>query len=311
MIENLGISDASIEVGIGLPDLEDVPAFAQRVERAGFDYLSSGEHIFFHGPTPNSLVALAAAASVTERIGLLSAIALAPLYPPALLAKMASVLDHVSGGRFHLGVGVGGENPREFEAVGVPLAQRGRRTDEALEVIRQLFTSERVSFHGQWTSFEEVALDPRPVRKDGPPIWVAGRSEAAMRRAGRFADVWMPYMYTPEQLVKSIVEVRRQAEAHGRNPDAVRATLHAFICVDEDGDLARKTITRAVGQTYKQDFSRLAHYLIAGTAEECVARIAEYAQAGARCVQLNLGCPPDQQDRVLQTIEAHVLPSLR
>ena len=115
----------SIEFGISLRLLFGAKDEARRAEALGYDYLLTGEHVMFHGPTANNLVSLAAAAGATERIKLMSGIVLVPLYPAALLAKQVSVLDVVSDGRFHLGVGVGGEYPKEFAAVGVPVAERG------------------------------------------------------------------------------------------------------------------------------------------------------------------------------------------
>jgi probable F420-dependent oxidoreductase len=301
----------TVRVGIGLDRLEGLADAARQIEADGFDFVSSGEHVFFHGPTPNSFVALAAAAGATERLRLLSAIAILPLYPAALAAKLAAVLDVVSGGRFDLGIGVGGEIPKEFEAVGVPVRERGARTDEALEVMRLLFSPGPHTFEGRFTSFADCELQPGPAQDGGPPIWVAGRSEAAMRRAGRFGSVWMPYMYTPERLASSLETVRATAEAEGRDPAAVDGAIFSFICVDEDGDKARATVIEAVGHNYRQDFSKLGHYLIAGTPEECAARIGEYVEAGARAVQLQFGCPPERRDAVYGLIRDRLLPLLR
>ncbi|MBS1889172.1 MAG: LLM class flavin-dependent oxidoreductase [Actinobacteria bacterium] len=300
-----------IRVGLGLTGLDGLVERARELEAADFDFLSCGEHVFFHGPTPNALVALAAAAGATTRIRLLSAITILPLYPPPLAAKMASVLDVVSGGRFDFGIGVGGEIEKEFSAIGVPVRERGRRTDEALEVVAKLFSPGEHSFAGEFTSFDGCRLQPPPAQAGGPPIWVAGRSEAAMRRAGRFGSVWMPYMYTPEKLATSLAVVREEAERNGRDPAAVRGAIFAFVCIDEDGDAARAAAVEAVGHNYRQDFSRLGHYLVAGTPRECAARIGEYTDAGAEAVQLQLGCAPDAEQGVYEALRDELLPLLR
>ena len=133
-----------IEFGVSLRLLGGAKDEARNAEALGYDYLLTGEHIMFHGPTSNNLVALAAAAGATERIKLMSGIVLVPLYPPPLLAKQASVLDVVSDGRFSLGIGVGGEFPKEFEAVNVPVGQRGSRTNEALEILDLLLREKNV-----------------------------------------------------------------------------------------------------------------------------------------------------------------------
>ena len=122
---------ASIEFGVALTSVKGVAEFARLAERLGYDYLTCGEHVMFHGPVSNSLIALSVAAGATEKLKLMSSIVLLPLYNPVMLAKQASVLDVASGGRYHLGVGIGGEFPKEFEAIGVPVKQRGSRSNDS------------------------------------------------------------------------------------------------------------------------------------------------------------------------------------
>ncbi|MGH7962444.1 MAG: LLM class flavin-dependent oxidoreductase, partial [Candidatus Binatia bacterium] len=109
--------------GVALPAVTNIPEFARQAEACNFDFLGCGEHMMFHGPVPNTFIALSIAAGATQRIKLLSSVVLLPLYQPVIVAKMASVLDVASGGRYHLGVGIGGEFPKEFEACGVPLQE--------------------------------------------------------------------------------------------------------------------------------------------------------------------------------------------
>ena len=300
-----------MEIGVGLRHPGDIAARAARLQALGFDSVHAGEHVFFHGPTTNAMIGLAVAAGATSTITLLSAVVLLPLYPAAQIAKMASVLDVASGGRFRLGVGVGGEYPPEFRAVGVPHTERGRRSDEALEIITRLFTGERVSFAGRWAQLDDLALQPAPATPGGPPIWVAGRREAAQRRAGRYGDVWMPYLCTPEQLADGMVRVRAAATEAGRDPAAVGAAAYAFITVDRDGERARRIASETVGRIYRQDFSGLQRYLVAGTPEECAARLAEFRDAGAAYLQLNPACRDEDEPAMLALLAEEVLPLLR
>ena len=149
-------------------DQQAVATEARAAEDAGYDGLAAGEHLFFHGPHPNGFVALAAAAGATTRVRLLTSLTVLPLYPAALAAKLATTLDQVSGGRFDMGVGVGGEYPPEFEAAGVELAQRGARTDEALELLRALWRDGTVDFDGRFARVPGLALQPGPVQVGGP-----------------------------------------------------------------------------------------------------------------------------------------------
>jgi probable F420-dependent oxidoreductase len=301
-----------MKVGLAISDVDCAVRDARAAEELGFDYVASGEHLFFHGPTPNAFVQLAAAAGATTTIRLVSSIALLPLYPPALAAKLAASLDRVSNGRFEFGVGSGGEYPPEFEAVGVDLGTRFRRVDEALEVLQRLFTGERVSFDGEFTVLRDVALDPPPLRPGGPRIWLGGRQASAVRRAGRFADVWMPYMVDPARMHKSLQQVRVAAIDAGRDPDVVSGAVFLWTCVDEDGEWARRTGIARVSATYAQDFTPIAdRYLALGTPAEVVARFQEFADAGVDTVLIQIAAEPAEQQRVIATVARDVLPHLR
>src|SRR5712691_10890030 len=133
-----------------------------RIEELGYDSAWTSEHIFFYFPTFDALTALAAMAARTSRILLGTAVLLLPLRPAALAAKEIASVDIISGGRLIVGVGVGGEYPKEFEAVGVPVKERGARTDEALQVLKRLFTEDNVSFDGRFTKLDGVTLQPKP-----------------------------------------------------------------------------------------------------------------------------------------------------
>jgi len=170
---------------------------AARIEELGYDSVWTSEHIFFYFPTSDALTTLAAAAALTSRIRLGTAVLLLPLRPAALAAKEITSVDVISGGRLTLGIGVGGEYPKEFQAVGVPVKERGPRTDEAIQLLRKLWTEDNVSFDGRFTVLDGVTLQPKPAQPGGPPLWIAGRSQAAIRRAGRLGDGYLPYLFSP------------------------------------------------------------------------------------------------------------------
>ncbi len=300
-----------VEFGIGLRRVDTVAADAKEAEALGFDFVSTGEHVFFYGPIGNGLISLATAAGATERIKLISTITLVPLYPPALLAKQVAALDRVSNGRFNLGVGVGGEYPKEFEACGVPVRERGARTDEALEVMTRLWCEDDVEFEGRFTHLPGVNLDPKPVQQPHPPIWVSGRSEAAMRRCARYGTGWLPYMYTPEKLAESLSSIDGFAQEAGRrNP--VKPGLFIFFAVHEDRDEAIRMATERLSVQYNQDFSKLVgRYALAGNPEDCVERLLEYVDAGARTVILNSACDAGYVERNEALLAREVIPELK
>ena len=282
-----------VEFGIGLRRVDDIAASAREAERLGYQFVSTGEHVFFYGPVNNGLIALAAAAGATSSIKLMSAITLVPLYPPPLLAKMVATLDVVSNGRFHLGVGVGGEFAKEFDACGVPVRERGARTNESLAIMKRLWTEDDVSVEGRFTRLSSVTLAPKPVQRPHPPVWISGRSEAAMRRCARHGNGWLPYMYTPERLADSLEAIARHADAAGRK-DAVFPGIHIFVAVHEDRDTAIEMAVQRLSRQYNQDFSRLVgRYALAGNPDDCIARLREYIDAGARTIIVNSACASD------------------
>src|SRR4029077_11902342 len=131
---------------------------ARLAEAAGYDSIWAGGHISFENPILDVTVALATFAAVTTRITIGAGIVLLPLRPPALVAKEFASLDYVSGGRVVLGVGVGGESPQDFEAVGVAIRERGERADEAMPALRELFAHSPASFEGRFTQFAGISI---------------------------------------------------------------------------------------------------------------------------------------------------------
>src|SRR5262249_26812771 len=178
------------------------------------------------------------------------AFSLLALRPPAVAAKVTATLDALSGGRLIFGVGVGGENPKEFEACGVPHRERGARVTEAIDVVRTLWRDTPASFKGRFTQFDGVGIDPKPGRKPRPPIWVGGRSEAALARAGRQGDGWVSYVVTPERYRQSLDTIRAAAASVGRTLDGFATAHLTFITVDRDYERARSAWVARLSKRY-------------------------------------------------------------
>jgi probable F420-dependent oxidoreductase len=277
-------------------------AVAERAEELGYDSLWAGDHVSFENPILDVTVALATFAAVTSRITIGAGIVLLPLRPPALVAKEFASLDYVSGGRVVLGVGVGGESPQDFEAVGVPIHERGARADEAMLALRELFAHSPASFEGRFTRFAGVSIEPRPTRPGGPPLWVGGRSPAALRRAGRLGDGWLPIWVSPERYAAGWSEIRRHAESAGRDPGALVPAVVVPALVADDGPQAREHMRAYLGVRYGTSFSQQAveRYCIAGTPTECAARVQGYVAAGIEHIVFNPAVTPD---RLLEQVE--------
>jgi alkanesulfonate monooxygenase SsuD/methylene tetrahydromethanopterin reductase-like flavin-dependent oxidoreductase (luciferase family) len=264
----------------------------RRVEELGFDGLFTGEHLLFHRPVWDAVSMCTAMACATERIAIGPAATIAPLRHPTLLAKEFAGVDRISNGRLILTLGVGGDYPKEFEAAGVPLERRGRRTTETLEILRRYFSGERFSYEGELFRLDDVWLDPPPARPGGPPLWVAGRQEPTRRRAALLGDGFLPYMVTPGSFAGMRASVLATAEEAGRElpPDyAFGAYLH--LCLDEDPDAARRRADEHLAWRYDEPrfLGDLAgKYAVSGDADGCAEGLQRFADAGATHVILFL-----------------------
>jgi probable F420-dependent oxidoreductase len=233
---------------------------AQAAEAAGFESIWTVEHVVVpHGyqsrypysptgrmgsglddyPIPDPLIWLAYVASATRTIKLGTAILILPQRNPVITAKELATLDHLAGGRrVLLGIGVGWL-AEEFAALGVPFDDRGARTDEYVAAMRALWSAERASFKGRFVSFDEVYCRPRPA--GGIPIVVGGDTRAAARRAGRLGDGYFPARGASAELFD---EMRRAAEAAGRDPAQIEITVAAPADPAEVEALAARGIAR-------------------------------------------------------------------
>jgi probable F420-dependent oxidoreductase len=285
---------------------------AQRAEELGFDSLWISEHMLFFVPTFDAITVLAAFAARTQRILLGSAVLLLPLRHPTVVAKEVASLDIISNGRIILGVGVGGEFPREFVACGVPVKERGRRTDEAIEVMRRLWSESGVNHEGRFFRLEDANMQPKPIQKPGPPIWIAGRSEAAIKRAARMGDGYMPYLFSPERYRDSLEKLSAFAQQQGRDPTSIEPGMYQFICVADTYEEARQRAVQDLSIRYNQPFDRIVdRYCVLGTPDQCAERLGEYVEAGVRHLILVPISSSRGLDADLETYAREVVPTVR
>lgn len=220
---------------------------AQAAEAAGFESLWTVEHVVVPAgyespypysadgrmpggdevPIPDPLIWLAYVAAATTRINLATGILILPQRQPLVLAKEVATLDRLSGGRVVLGVGVGWLE-EEFDALGVPFAERGARTDEYIDVLRQVWTG-RASFDGRFARFPDLHSLPTPAGSRSIPIHVGGHSDAAARRAGRLGDGFFPGRGDIDQLAHLLDVMRKAAADAGRDPASIEVTAGGAI----------------------------------------------------------------------------------
>jgi len=299
----------------------DVAELAQRAESLGFDRVTTGEHVMDGNPPRPTLLtipAMAAAAGATRTLRVMTGIVIAPLYHPVMLAKLVATLDVISQGRLDFGIGISGQRntEAEFEALDIPVRTRGRRTDEMLEVMKRLWTEENVSHEGRFFSFKDTTLLPQPTQKPYPPIWIAGRSEAAMRRAALHGDGWYPYLFTVRRLKSSNETIRQMAAEAGRDLDGFHWGLNQPTAISEDREEALGLAVTNVGQRYvtaDRSAEDIAQALcVTGTPQDCVRAVEERVEAGVR--DFNFGFLADNSTQLFNQMELfakQVIPHFR
>jgi probable F420-dependent oxidoreductase len=273
-----------VQIGLllgGLADANTLAALAAEAEALGFDSLWAGDHIAFPAPILDPLQVLTCCASRTQRVRLGTCVYLLALRHPTVVAKMVASLDFISGGRVVFGVGVGGEFPGEFQASGVPVQERGARTNEGIVVLRQLWQGDEASHSGRFFRIDRVRLKPPPVQPGGPPIWIGGRSDAALRRTARYGDGYVGYLLSPDGFRQRCTRIRTLAAAAGRAARPITAALMTFAVVDPDRASALQRAGAILGAMYGRSMeSAAARYCIAGTPDDCRAAAQRYADAG-------------------------------
>jgi probable F420-dependent oxidoreductase len=282
------------------------------LEALGAESLWVGGHVASRNPTPEAIVQLSRLAAVSKTARLGTSILLLPLYPPAIIAKQIADLDQYTGGRITLGIGVGGEYPQEFRACGVPVKERGRRTDEIIGLLRRLWTAEELSHPGPFYPMEQVRIHPAPAQGSALPIVVAGRQEVAMRRAALLGDGWMPYLYSPRKYAESVARIRELATEAGRELSGFDWEVFLFTHVADDPERAREETAGFLGGTYNQDFRPMVDRVAAaGTPDGVAARVQEYVDAGARHVIFTLavrGDPVAMAERIARDVIPRIRP---
>jgi alkanesulfonate monooxygenase SsuD/methylene tetrahydromethanopterin reductase-like flavin-dependent oxidoreductase (luciferase family) len=279
-----------VEVGVSCGGVWWPPECFQAIEEVGLDTIWTGEHIIFHRPILDSTTLLAAVATVTKRVRIGPAAIMVTLRHPTLLAKELTTIDRISGGRLVVVAAAGGDFPKEFEALGVPLERRLQRTFETVEIMRRYWTGEHFSYAGEIYQLEDVWMDPTPRQPGGPPIWLAGRTDGALRRAAQIGDGFMPYMYTANRCAQAFEQVRAEASKSGRTLDGdFTWSAHVYVSVDDDPERARGLGIRDLSWRYGKDFTPwIDKYCIHGTPERVAMLLREFVAAGVQHVAVTL-----------------------
>jgi probable F420-dependent oxidoreductase len=280
-----------MHLGVALPlgDIGGDPGpmreFAQAAEAEGYDDLMLPDHVLganvasrpnwepgrttsanlFHDP----FVAFAFLAACTTRIGFSTQVMILPQRQTVLVAKQAACLDVLCGGRFRLGVGVGW-NEVEFVGLGENFHDRGRRSEEQVQVMQALWREPHVTFKGRWHTIEDAGINPLPPRRR-IPIWFGGHVDATLRRIAKWGDGWMMLSHPPDESARAaFATLRRYVEAEGRNPATVGIEVWVSTGSGAEAEWREEfRFWKAAGVTHvtlNNTYARYHHKRIAGRA---------------------------------------------
>ncbi len=286
----------------GEPRTARLLELAERAAGLGFDSLWVGDSVLAR-PRHEPLTLLAAVATRVPRVSVGTAVLLPALRNPVLLAHQVATLDQIAEGRLILGVGLATDVPNiraEFAAAGVPFEKRVGRLLEGLELARALWTGKPVDWDGRW-KVERGVLGPTPYRAGGPPIWIGGGVPAALERAGRHFDGWMPLSPDPEQWGRMWKEVKSIAAQAGRDPNALTGAMYLTVALDADAERADARLNDYLVRYYSRPAAamRQIQAAYAGPAAGVATLLQAYAAAGVTHMVLRVA---GDHERHLETI---------
>jgi len=306
------MSNTVANFGILLPTREAVMSarsdpssllqLGERAEALGFHSVWVGDSLTAR-PRIDALTTLAAVGARTRRVRLGTAIFLAALRNPILLAYQLASLDWITGGRIDLGVGYGrpqdpaGEH--EFEILGLDAAARIKISEEMIQVMRRLWREEHVSHAGRFTNFDDVSIQPKPVQDGGVPIWIASNNvEPGLKRVARLGDAWINNIKSPAVFAECWQKILAYAADLGRGPDAIRAGIYFTLAAGGKDAVAEGQAFLA--KYYNRSYEAVANAMLCVTGgwDEVIDWMEKYIESGARTVVLRLAA--NDQGRALE-----------
>ena len=263
-----------------------IRAYLTRAEALGFEGAWVVEQILGRIPILEPVELLTYAAAITERLRLGSAVLLTALRSPVHLAKSLSTLDHLSGGRLIVGVGLGANQPL-YPAFGVPTGGRAERFAEGVRLMKRLWTESRVTFDGRFWKLTDAAMEPKPVQKPHPPIWFGAHHPNALRRAVELGDGFIGAgSASTAKFIDEVRTLRGLLAGAGRDPATFGVGKRVYIAIDEDRARAGQRLAEWFAAFYG-NAELAARVAVWGGPAECVEGLREIVEGGARFLMLN------------------------
>jgi probable F420-dependent oxidoreductase len=303
-----------VRVAAGLPqawttggmDRPRMRRFLERAEALGFESAWVVEQVLGTVPCLEPVELLSWAAALTSRIRLGTAVLLTPLRSPVHLAKSLATLDQLSGGRLDVGIGLGG-NPKIYPAFGISATRRVARFNEGLRLMRALWTEPRVTFAGEFWQLENAALEPKPLQRPHPPLWVGAHHPDAFRRSVAWAKGFMGAgSAATATFAKEVALLRRLLTEVGRDPGSIEIGKRVYVGVDRDRDRAGRRLAEYFGGFYGRA-ELAAEVSVWGSVDQVVAGLRDVIGAGAELLMLN---PVFDEVEQLEMLAADVAPKL-
>ena len=295
-----------VTTGERLAPPEDFWTFFQEAERLGFESLWVVDRVFRGVNVLDAFTVLTWAATATQRVRLGTAVLLLAFRSPVLVAKTVASLDYLSGGRVTLGVSLGGQET-EYRGLGVPMNQRVARLRENLTVLRRLLSEKRVTLHGRFQDLDDVGVDPKATQPGGVPILMGASAEPGLRRTVELADGWIAGASgTVEEFRTARHLIERFAQDQGRDLSRFHWAKLFYTAVADDREHGKEML-----RTYLQAYSSRPYDIegscVFGPPDECMERLAPYAEAGLQSFILG---PPSLDPEHLRRIAEELVPRL-
>lgn len=283
-----------VRLAVGLPqtfldgrvDRSRIGAFARRAEALGFESVWVVEQLLGTIPSLEPVELLAYVSALTERIRLGTAVLLTALRSPVHLAKSLATLDHLSGGRLLVGVGLGA-SPRVYPACGLTARRRAARFAEGLRVVQALWTEPEVTFTGEFFRLERARMEPKPLQRPHPPLWFGAHHPDALRRAVALGSAFMGAgSASTATFAREVELLRRFLEEAGRDPATFDVGKRVYIALDRDRDRAGQRLAEWFAAFYGRP-ELAAEVAVYGDVDRCLEGLRAVVAAGARLVMLH------------------------
>ena len=303
-----------VAAGGEAPDTEPIFSLAKKAENLGLDSVWLGDSVLAK-PRMESFTTWAAVLASTERVQVGTAVMLAALRHPVMLAQSMSTLDCMFPGRVLPGLGVGRTDLKfEFETIGVPINERARRFSETVEILKLLMRESRTDYAGKHFSFEGVALEPRPKTPGGPPVWLSSNLvDSGLKRVARLADGWITNSITPDLYRQCWEKILVYADEFGRTDEIqkIPQCLYVTMNVNPDGEKAEAQCGEFLSKYYHKTFDEVRKQLlvIAGDGDRVEEQLREYAHEGARVFVVRFA--GGSQEEQLENFVSELLPRFK